>query len=279
MNYIIIKSDNMYKWDPEDYYKSWLPEQQKLAQELILKLAIKGDERVLDIGCGDGTITAEIAKQLPNGSVLGIDNSEEMIHFARKNFSSKRFPNLAFKVKDASDLSFSCEFDIVISNATLHWIIDHLTVLKGIKRSLRPSGKAILLMGGKGNAVEILEVLETIIKSEKWSRYFRNFSFQYGFYGPEEYRDWLEYVGLEVKRVELISIDWLTRKEKLSAWIRTTWLPYPQRVPEGLREEFINEIVDKYIEKYPLDNYDFIHVKMMRLEVEAVSPAISFNII
>lgn len=269
----------MYKWDPEDYYKSWLPEQQKLAQELILKLAIKGDERFLDIGCGDGTITAEIAKQLPNGYVLGIDNSKEMIHFARKNFSSKRFPNLAFKVKDARDLSFNGEFDVVFSNATLHWIIDHLTVLKGIKRSLRPSGKAILLMGGKGNAAEILEVLETIIKSEKWSRYFRIFSFHYGFYSPEEYRNWLEYVGLEVKRVELISIEWLTRKGKLSAWIRTTWLPYIQNVPEGLREKFINEIVDKYIEKYPLDNDDFIHVKMMRLEVEAISPAISFNII
>jgi trans-aconitate methyltransferase len=93
MNYIIVKSSkNMYKWNPEDYYSSWLSEQQKLAQELILKLAIKGNERVLDIGCGDGTITAEIAKQLPNGSVLGIDNSKEMIHFARKILVLWEFP-------------------------------------------------------------------------------------------------------------------------------------------------------------------------------------------
>jgi len=269
----------MYKWNPEDYYSSWLSEQQKLAQEVILKLAIKGNERVLDIGCGDGMITAEIAKQLPNGSVLGIDNSEEMIYFARKIFSSRRFPNIAFKVMDASYLSFSCEFDIVFSNNTLHWVIDNLPVLIGIKRSLRPSGRVMLLMGGRGNAAGILEVLETIIKIKKWNRYFTNFSFHYSFFGPEEYRNWLEHVGLEVKRVELIPIDWYTRKEKLSAWIRTIWLPYTQKIPKGLREDFIDEIVDKYIKKYPLDNNDFIHIKMMRLEVEAVSPAIPDNII
>jgi trans-aconitate 2-methyltransferase len=265
----------MYKWNPEDYYKSWQSEQQEFAQELMFKLDLKGDERVLDIGCGDGTITAEIAKQLPNGFVLGIDNSEEMINFAQKIISSKRFTNLAFELKDINDLNFNDEFDVVFSNATLHWIINHVPVLKCIKRSLRPSGKVMLFMGGKGNAAELLEVLNTIIENEKWKRYFAHFSFDYGFYGPEEYSGWLEQVGLEVKRVELIPIDWLARKEKLSAWIRTIWLPYTQRVPEGLRGDFIDEIVDTYIEKYPLDNDDFIHVKMMRLEVEAVSPALS----
>lgn len=68
---------------------------------------------------------------------------------------------------------------------------------------------------------------------------------------------------------ELFSKLFLKGKEGLSAWIRTTWLPYIQRVPERLREEFINEIVNKYIENHPLDNEGFVHVQMMRLEVEA----------
>lgn len=58
-------------------------------------------------------------------------------------------------------------------------------------------------------------------------------------------------------------------KEGLSAWVRTTWLPYTQRVPEGRRDEFIDEIVDKYIKNYPLDSEGFTHVQMVRLEVEA----------
>ena len=73
----------MYKWDTEVYNKS-SADQQKRAWELILKLVLKGNERVLDIGCGDGKVTAEVAKLLPSGSILGIDDSEEMIHFARK---------------------------------------------------------------------------------------------------------------------------------------------------------------------------------------------------
>lgn len=63
-------------------------------------------------------------------------------------------------------------------------------------------------------------------------------------------------------------------KEGLAAWIRTTWLPYTQRVPEELREEFIEELVDKYVENHPLDDEGYVHVPMMRLEVEAENKAI-----
>jgi trans-aconitate methyltransferase len=184
---------SMYQWDAEDYHRSSV-EQQKWARELILKLALMGNERVLDIGCGDGKITAEIAEKLPEGSVLGIDNSEEMIHFARKNFPSKRFQNLAFELMDATELSFDEKFDVVFSNATLHWINNQLLVLEGIKKSLKPSGKVLLQMGGRGNAAQIFEVLETIIKGEKWEKYFTDYCTPHGccpysFYGPEEYKD------------------------------------------------------------------------------------------
>jgi trans-aconitate methyltransferase len=264
----------VYKWDAEDYHKS-SSEQQKWAQELILKLGLKGSERVLDIGCGDGKVTAELAKRLSSGSVLGIDNSEEQIRFAQKNFPSKKFPNISFKIMDARNLNFNGEFDVVFSNATLHWVTDHLPVLKGIKKSLKPSGKVLLQMGGRGNAAKIVEVMVTMMKSKKWRGYFTNFTFPYGFYGPEEYKDWLEQAGLKAKRVELIPKDMAQKgKEGLSAWIRTTWLPYTQRVPEGLREEFIGEVADKYVENHPLDKDGYVHVPMMRLEVEAENKAI-----
>ncbi|MEW6104712.1 MAG: methyltransferase domain-containing protein [bacterium] len=257
---------NMYKWDAEDYHKSSF-EQQKWAKELILKLALKGNERVLDIGCGDGKISAEIAEKLPRGSILGIDSSFEMISFAKDNFSSK---NLAFQLQDARGMNFISEFDVVFSTSTLHWVIDHLPVLKGIKRSLKPGGRILLQMAGKGNAAKIIEVSETIVNSKRWNEYFTDFAFPWGFYGTDEYNVWLKDVGLKVKRVELIPKDMIHKgKEGLSGWIRTTWLPYTQRLPEELRDEFIGEIVDKYIKDYPPDNKGFIHIQMMRLEVEA----------
>ncbi|MFB0563557.1 MAG: trans-aconitate 2-methyltransferase [Candidatus Lokiarchaeia archaeon] len=261
----------MYKWDAEDYHKS-SSEQQKWARELILKLKLKGNERVLDVGCGDGKVAAELAQQVPDGSVVGIDNSEQLIRFAQMSFPPDRYPNLTFEPMEAKQLIFDAEFDVVFSNACLHWIIDHLPVLKGIKKSLKPSGRILLQMGGKGNAAKILEVLKPMIESGKWSSYFTNFSFPYAFYGSKEYKEWLEQVGLKSKRIELIPKHMVHKgKGGLVAWIRTTWLPYTQRVPEELREEFIEELVDKYIKINPLDSEGFVHVPMMRLEVEAVN--------
>ncbi|MDF1534055.1 MAG: methyltransferase domain-containing protein [Methanosarcinaceae archaeon] len=109
----------MYKWDAQDYSKS-SSEQQKWAHELILKLALKGNERVLDIGCGDGKITAQIARRVPDGCVMGIDLFEEMINFATSNFPPDRYPNFSFEIRDASNLNFDHELDVVFSNAALH---------------------------------------------------------------------------------------------------------------------------------------------------------------
>lgn len=111
----------MYCWDP-NLYSSNSSAQKNWGLELLAKLHFKGNERVLDVGCGDGKLSAEIARNLPDGSVLGIDLSEEMITFARNHYPTEKFPNLAFMQTDARKLTFDSEFDIVFSNAVLHWI-------------------------------------------------------------------------------------------------------------------------------------------------------------
>lgn len=259
----------MYKWDPCDYNTQSL-NQQQWAQELIQKLALKGNERILDIGCGDGKVTAQISRHVPSGFVVGIDSAESMILFAREKFPEVKYSNLAFQNVDAKELDFNGEFDIVFSNAALHWIIDHRPVLKGIKKSLRSPGKVLLQMGGTGNAVSIFEVLDKLLKDEKWSRFFKDFSFPYGFYSPEEYKVWLDEADLQIKRVEIIPKDMkLKGKEGLSGFIRSTWLSYTLRIPEDLRTEFIDSVTEKYLEEHNIDKKGIVHVEMVRLEVEA----------
>jgi SAM-dependent methyltransferase len=85
---VLIWVDAMHKWNPEVYEKS-SSTQKKWAEEVISKIQIKGNERVLDIGCGDGKITAYIASLVPEGSVVGIDNSAEMISFAQSKFPNQ----------------------------------------------------------------------------------------------------------------------------------------------------------------------------------------------
>ena len=258
-----------YKWNPTEYQIS-SSNQKRWGKELLSKIKFKGNEKVLDIGCGDGKLTASIVQKVPQGFVIGIDSSEDMINLAKKNFPAEIYPNLIFIVKDARKIDFEEEFDIVFSNACLHWIVDHLPILEKIKRSLKSSGKIFLQMGGKGNAAGIVEILEYLIRNKKWAKFFKNFSFPYGFYSDKEYKEWLRIVGFKIKRVELIEKDMVHEDEgKFASWIRTTWLPYTQRIPEELRENFIKEVIKNYIEKHPPDGKGFIHVKMIRLDIEA----------
>ena len=90
----------MTEWNAAEYSRrSSL--QEAMAQEVLALLDLKDSERILDVGCGDGKITAEIASRVPRGSVVGVDPSGEMISFAQSHFGPVTRPNLRFQVADA----------------------------------------------------------------------------------------------------------------------------------------------------------------------------------
>ncbi len=259
-----------FNWDAKDY-SNFSSEQQKWGRELTAKLNLKEDDEVLDVGCGDGKITAEISLKVKEGHVTGIDNSEPMIQLAKKKFQSEKYQNLSFEVCDAKEIYFHDQFSVVFSNAALHWVDDHEKVLNGIYKNLQPGGRVLLQFGGKGNAAEILNILDEMIKDEKWIQYFSNFKFPYNFPGDKEYTELISKSGLLLKRVQLVGKDMIHEGETgLAGWIRTTWLPYTSKVPENKREEFIDIITKRYINKFPPDINGNVHLNMVRLEAEAL---------
>ena len=260
------------RWDASDYEQN-SSAQYEWAAELVAKLGLSGDERVLDIGSGDGKVTAQLASLLPRGSVVGLDKSEEMVGHAKERFSPHEHPNLMFQIGDAASLDFDGEFDVVFSNATLHWVKDHQLVLHGIHRALKPGGRTLLQMGGRGNAADVMAAMETVMRRDSWAGYFVGHTNPYGFHGPEEYRSWLAAAGLEARRVDLIPRQMCQQgREGLAGWLRTTWMPYTQRVSEDLRDRFVNDVLDEYLAAHPAGPAGEVHVSMVRLEVEAVKP-------
>jgi trans-aconitate methyltransferase len=259
-----------HRWDAEDYARH-SEVQARWAAELLGKLALAGDEHILDIGCGDGRTTAELAAHAPRGSVVGLDSSPDMIALAREHFPVESRPNLRFLLGDARTLPFEAEFDVVFSNAALHWVIDHGPVLVGIRRALRRRGRALLQMGGRGNAADVVAVAERLLAEPAWASFFTGFAFPYGFHGVAEYSSWLAAAGLEAVRVELIPKEAVFRsREAFEGWIRTTWLPYTTRLPEERRPEFVAALASGYLSLHPADPDGSCRVGMVRLEVEAV---------
>jgi len=257
-----------FKWDPKDYKES-SSVQYKFAQGLIAKLNLKGNEKILDIGSGDGRISAEISQLLTKGYVVGIDNSDEMVKFSRDTYPKVNFHNLYFKTKEATELNFEDEFDLVFSCSALHWVKDHQAVLRGIKRGLKQKGRGLLQMGGKGNVAGFFTAVKEVIAKEHYSKYFKNFHFPYYFYTPDDYNLWLKEAGLINKRTELIPVDMVHEGiEGFHAWIRTTGMPFTEKVPHDIRDEFIHAIIDNYSVAHPPDELNNIIIKSIRLEVE-----------
>jgi trans-aconitate methyltransferase len=210
---------------------------------------------------------------VPRGSVLGIDSSPGMVERACRSYPSDLYPNLRFQAGDALELGFEERFDVAFSNATLHWVRDHLRVLRGTSRALKRGGRLLFQMGGRGNAGEILKVLAELARERPWDTWLGALSFPYGFYGPEEYSSWLEQSGLQARRVELIPKQMRQQgAEGLAGWVRTTWLPYTQAVPAEHREELVVKVVERYLRSHPPAADGMVGVDMVRLEVEALRP-------
>ncbi len=130
----------MTEWNPSEYARiSAL--QAAMAEEVLSLLDLKGTERILDIGCGNGKTTAEIAARVPQGAVVGVDASAGMVAFAAAHSDPALHPNLQFAVADARHLPYQHEFDLVVSFNALHWIPEQAQALQSIRSAVKPDGR------------------------------------------------------------------------------------------------------------------------------------------
>ena len=226
------------------------------AKGLVELLAPKAGERILDLGCGTGALTAEIAVR--GAEVLGVDRSEEMIAQARK-----KFPTLRFEVMDARHLRDNLDgtagaetlrgtdrrdnerFDAVFSNAVLHWIPEAGEVIAGVARVLKPRGRFVAEFGGKGNIQKLVAgfhgALATLnIESPEavgpW------------FYpSVAEYAGMLERHGLEVREASLFDRPTVLEggEHGLEDWIRVFRRTFIEKMGEENASRWIREVERK----------------------------------
>lgn len=255
-------------WNAADYAAN-AAAQRAWARELLAGLHLQGTEVILDVGCGDGAVTAEIAGLVPRGHVIGVDNSPAMIAHAQEQHGGI-LPHLEFRRMDARQLFLERPVDVVFSNAALHWVDDHPAFLQGAARALRPGGRLVVSCGGRGNAADMFKSVRSAMRDARWRSCFRGMERPYHFFGPEKYRHWLAEAGLVGRSVQLTPRDMLQPSlEALAGWLRTTWLPYTQRVPEPQRAAFIQAVVDHFAAQPGVRLEQGWRVRMVRLEIIA----------
>jgi trans-aconitate 2-methyltransferase len=139
----------MSDWNAERYHDVSSP-QQAWGRKVLARLPLTGSEKVLDLGCGTGRITEEIARRLPDGYLVGVDRSDAMVETAMA-WLRGHAPGTAVVQADGAALPFRRAFDAVFSGATFHWILDHAALFRSIITALKPGGRLVAQCGGAGN--------------------------------------------------------------------------------------------------------------------------------
>jgi trans-aconitate methyltransferase len=206
----------------------------KLAAGVLELLNAQSGERILDLGCGTGHLTARIAET--GALVVGVDRSPEMIRQARE-----KYPSLQFEVMDAREIQLDGNFDAVFSNATLHWIKEPERAIAGIKKSLRPGGRFVAEFGGKGNTSELLNAVQ-----HAWQKLGNTGPAPHPWYYPSlaEYAGLLEQHGFEVTHATLFDrptpLD--DGERGLRNWLEMFGSAFVEGLPDSTPELLLAEI-------------------------------------
>jgi len=201
-----------------------------LAGEAVGWLAPRAGERILDVGCGDGALSAAIAAS--GAEVVGVDASEDLLQAARERGLDARF-------MDGQALTFDHEFDAVFSNAALHWMAEPDKVIDGIKRALKPGGRFVAEFGGHGNVAAIVTAMRATAIRRGGDAALAGPWF---FPSALAYQARLERHGFRVERIGLFPRPTLL-KTGMKAWLGVFRKPFFAQYGEAA-DEVLDEVVD-----------------------------------
>jgi trans-aconitate 2-methyltransferase len=221
--------------------------QQAMASEVLSLLNLRDAKSVLDLGCGNGKVTAVIAARVPDGRVVGVDASAEMIAYATDHFGTGACPNLHFEVSDICHITFKDEFDLVVSFNALHWIPQQDEALRAIRTAMKSGGSAQLRLVPKGERKSLEDVLEETRRSPKWASYYDGYQDPYLHLTAEAYAALAEENGLRVVSKDVNDKSWdFGSREGFFAFGSVTFVEWTRRLPEEAKPEFISDVLDRY---------------------------------
>ncbi len=213
---------------------------ERLGREVLERLELRGDETVLDAGCGSGRVTQALLERLPRGHVIGVDGSPEMIAAARRRLGDA----VELELQDLEELDLGGRYvDHVLSTATFHWIGDHANLFARIRAALRPGGRLVAQCGGAGNTAELIAATRAAGERDPFDEHLGGWSGPWNFATPEATAQRLTAAGFT--DVE----TWLVRRpapyDELRSWLQTNALTaHLARLPEALHDAYLDAVIE-----------------------------------
>jgi trans-aconitate 2-methyltransferase len=151
-------------WDAGSYERVSGP-LEAMGRDVLDRLELRGDERVLDAGCGTGRVTAALVERLPRGEVVAVDGSPAMVEAARERLGDA----VELRVADLVELELDRPVDAILSTATFHWIADHDALFASLREVLKPGGRLVAQCGGAGNIAALKAAAELVGEREPFA--------------------------------------------------------------------------------------------------------------
>lgn len=236
-----------FNFDGEKYKKA-SAHQKEWANKILAELYFKGNETILDLGCGDGVITNQLADLVPDGEVLGIDASEGMIKTAQKG---REFKNVIFELKNINEIEYKNRFDFIFSNATLHWILDHNKLLKKVFQALKPAGTIRFNFAGDGNCSFFFGVIRRAMSKSRFREFFQDFTWPWYMPTIEEYNKIAAETEFSDFEIWGENADrYFADCDSMIKWIdQPSIVPFLKCIPAHQKQDFRNFVVERMIEE------------------------------